>query len=159
MNPSVRKPVIAGNWKMYKTIAETDSFFAELRPLVAGSGHCEIVIALPSTLLCRAAEIAEGSGIAVSAQNLHWESEGAWTGEVSARMIRDAGCRLTLIGHSERRQFFGETDERVSKKIRAALDAGLQAIVCIGESLAEREAGETEKALERQLRGRLGRVD
>ena len=155
MNPSVRKPVIAGNWKMYKTIAETDSFFAEIRPLVAGSGHCEIVIAPPSTLLRRAAEIAEGSGIAVSAQNLHWESEGAWTGEVSARMIRDAGCRLTLIGHSERRQFFGETDEGVSKKIRAALDADLQAIVCVGELLAEREAGETEKVLERQLRGGL----
>ena len=140
---------------MYKTIAETESFFAEIGPLVASSGHCEIVIAPPSTLLRRAAEIAEGSGISISAQNLHWESEGAWTGEVSATMIRDAGCRLTLIGHSERRQFFGETDEGVSKKTRAALDADLQAIVCVGESLAERESGETEEVLERQLRGGL----
>ena len=159
MNPSARKParkpVIAGNWKMYKTIAETESFFAEIRPLVAGSAHCDMVIAPPFTLLRRAVEAAEGSGISISAQNLHWESEGAWTGEVSAAMIRDAGCRSTLIGHSERRQLFGETDEGVSKKIRAALDAGLQAIVCVGESLAEREAGDTEKVLERQLSGGL----
>ena len=137
---------------MYKTIAETEVFFAALAPQVASrKRRCEIVIAPPFPALRRAAELAEPLGIAVSAQDLHGEKEGAFTGAVSARMIRDAGCRYTLIGHSERRQFFGETDQGVNKKIRAALGAGLQAIVCIGETLAEREAGQTEAVLERQL--------
>lgn len=146
-----RKPVIAGNWKMYKTIAETETFFAAFAPKVAGVTHCEIVIAPPFLALRRAAELGERIGVAVSAQDLHWEKEGAFTGEVSASMIRDAGARYTLIGHSERRQFFGETDQTVNKKIRAALGAGLQAIVCIGEMLVEREADETEAVLDRQL--------
>ena len=151
MASNSRRPVIAGNWKMYKTIAETEAFFAAIAPRVAGVTHCEMVIAPPFTALRRAAELGERIGIAVSAQDLHWEKEGAFTGEVSAAMIRDAGCRYTLIGHSERRQFFGETDPSVNKKIRAALGGGLQAIVCIGETLAEREAGQTEAVLERQL--------
>ena len=152
MPPHTRKPVIAGNWKMYKTIAETEVFFAALAPQVASRKHrCEIVIAPPFAALRRAAELAEPLGIAVSAQDLHWEKEGAFTGAVSAGMIRDAGCRYTLIGHSERRQFFGETDQTVNQKIRAALGGGLQAIVCIGETLAEREAGQTEAVLDRQL--------
>jgi triosephosphate isomerase len=109
------------------------------------------VIAAPFTLLRRVAELGAGIGIAASAQNLHWEKEGAFTGEVSAEMIQDAGCRYVLIGHSERRQFFGETDENVNKKLRAALNAGLKPVVCIGETLAEREAGQTEVVLERQL--------
>ena len=155
MNPTIRKPVIAGNWKMYKTIAETERFFAEIQPLVAGVTHCEMVIAPPFTALRRAAEVAKEIGIAISAQDLHWESEGAWTGEVSAAMIREAGCQFTLIGHSERRQFFVETDRGVNKKIRATLATGLQAIVCVGELLAEREAGQTEKVLEKQLTGGL----
>jgi triosephosphate isomerase len=143
--------VIAGNWKMYKTIAETEAFFAAFAPKVAGATHCEVVIAPPFPSLRRAAELGERIGVAASAQDLHWEKEGAYTGAVSAAMIRDAGARYTLIGHSERRQFFGETDQTVNKKIRAALGAGLQAIVCIGEILAEREAGRTEAVLERQL--------
>ena len=155
MNPNNRKPVIAGNWKMYKTIAETVEFFTQIKPLVADAKHCEMVIAPPFTALGRAAELGEGMGIAISAQNLHWENEGAWTGEVSAAMIRDAGCRFTLIGHSERRQFFGETDRGVNRKIRAALAAGLETIVCVGELLAEREAAQTEKVLEKQLTGGL----
>ena len=155
MNPRLRKPVIAGNWKMYKTIAETEEFFAQLQPLVADATHCEIVIAPPFTALRRAAELGQKIGIAISAQDLHWEAEGAWTGEVSAGMIREAGCRFTLIGHSERRQFFGETDRGVNRKVRAALAASLQAIVCIGETLAEREAEQTEKVLEKQLTGGL----
>jgi len=155
LNPGIRKPVIAGNWKMYKTIAETVEFFAQIKPLVAGCTHCEIVIAPPSTSLSRAAELGAETGIAVSAQNLHWEQEGAWTGEISASMIREAGCLWTLIGHSERRQFFGETDRGVNRKIRAALAAGLGAIVCVGELLAEREAAQTEKVLEKQLTGGL----
>ena len=153
MNPSIRKPVIAGNWKMYKTIGETAEFFSQIKLLMGDCKHCDVVIAPPFTALRRAADAAEPLGIAISAQDLHWESEGAWTGEVSAAMIRDAGCRYTLIGHSERRQFFGETDRGVSKKIRAALGAGLEAIVCIGETLAEREAAQTEKVLEKQLTG------
>src|SRR5688572_89432 len=128
LNPGLRKPLIAGNWKMYKTIAETEAFFAGIEPLLAGATHCDKVIAPPFTALRRAAELGEKMGIAISAQDVYWEKEGAWTGEVSAGMIRDAGCRFTLIGHSERRQFFGETDEHVNKKIRAALGAGLDAI-------------------------------
>ena len=151
MEKAMRQPVIAGNWKMYKTIAETEAFFTAIAPKVAGVAHCDMVIAPPFTVLRRAAELGERIGIAVSAQDMHWEKEGAWTGAVSAAMIRDAGCRYTLIGHSERRQFFGETDQSVNKKIRAALGGGLQGIVCIGETLAEREAGQTEAVLERQL--------
>ena len=154
MNPN-RKPVIAGNWKMYKTIAETEKFFQEVQPLVSGAGHCEIVVAPPFTALRHASELARPLGIGVSAQDLYWESEGAWTGEVSAGMIKDAGCSHTIIGHSERRQFFGETDRGVNRKIKAALSAGLEAIVCVGELLQEREAGQTEKVLEKQLAGGL----
>lgn len=155
MNPSIRKPVIAGNWKMYKTIGETEKFFSELQPLLGQVTHCEVVIAPPFTALRRAADVAGPLGIGISAQDLYWEKEGAWTGEISAAMIRDAGGSYTIIGHSERRQFFGETDRSVNRKIRAALAAGLQAIVCVGELLAEREAGQTEKVLDKQLTGGL----
>ena len=151
MPANTRKPVMAGNWKMYKTIAETEAFFDRIAPLIFEVQHCEMVIAPPFTALRRAAELGEQIGIAVSAQDIHWEKEGAWTGAVSVAMIREAGCRYTLIGHSERRRFFGETDQTVNQKIRAALGGGLQAIVCIGETLAEREAGQTAAVLERQL--------
>ena len=151
MPSRTRKPVITGNWKMYKTLAETEAFFAALGSKLAGVTHCSIVIAPPFTVLRRAAELGAAIGVAASAQDLHWEKEGAFTGAISAGMIRDAGCKHTLVGHSERRQYFGETDESVNKKIRAALGAGLEPIVCIGETLAEREAGETEAVLERQL--------
>ena len=149
MGENNRRPVIAGNWKMYKTIAETEAYFSEIAPMIAGISHCDMVIAPPFTALRLAAELGKPMGIVISAQDLYWEREGAWTGEVSAGMIRDAGCRFTLIGHSERRQFFGETDAGVSKKIRAALEAGLSAIVCVGETLSEREAGQTEMVIER----------
>src|SRR3989337_1550085 len=108
MPSNTRKPVIAGNWKMYKTIAETEAFFAAIAPRVAGVTHCEMVVAPPFTALRRAAELGERIGIAVSAQDIHWEKEGAWTGAVSVAMIREAGCRYTLIGHSERRQVVRE---------------------------------------------------
>src|SRR5712692_3579287 len=149
----MRRPVIAGNWKMYKTQAETRSFLETLKPLVADSTHCDIVVAPPFAALAAAVETARGTAIAISAQNLHWEKEGAFTGEVSAGMLVEAGCRYVLIGHSERRQFFGETDERVNKKLKAALEAGLAPIVCVGELLAEREAGQTNAVLERQFSG------
>ena len=151
--PANRRPVIAGNWKMYKTVAETRTFFAALHPLVADAKNCDMVIAAPFTALAAAVDAARGSAISIAGQNLHWETEGAFTGEVSAAMLREAGCRSVLIGHSERRQFFGETDETVRKKVRAALAAGLVPIVCVGELLAEREASQTEAVLARQFAG------
>ncbi len=154
MTDSIRRRVIAGNWKMYKTQADTRAFFSAFAPLVANSSHCDIVVAPPFTALAAAAQFARGTKIAVSAQDLYWEEEGAFTGEVSAGMLVEAGCRYVIIGHSERRQFFGETDEAVGKKTKAALVAGLTPIVCIGETLAAREAENTEAVLEKQfLRG------
>lgn len=147
--------MIAGNWKMFKTIAETEAFFRELAPLVKAASHCEMVIAPPFPALNAAARAAAGVGVEISAQDIFWEPQGAFTGEVSAAMLLEAGCKLTLIGHSERRQFFGETDETVNKKVKAALAAGLRPIVCVGETLAEREAGETEQVLARQVAGGL----
>jgi len=151
----MRRPVIAGNWKMYKTAEETRAFFQAFAPLVARSTHCDIVVAPPFTALTAAVESASGSSISIAAQNLYWEKEGAFTGEVSARMLVDAGCRSVIIGHSERRQFFGETDASVHRKIKAALEAGLTPIVCVGEHLAEREADLTKAVLERQCDGGL----
>lgn len=147
----MRRPVISGNWKMYKTQAETRAFFDAFKPLVAGASHCDIVIAPPFTALAAAVEAARGSAVSVFAQDLHWEKEGAFTGEVSAKMLADAGCRGTIIGHSERRHVFGETDEAVTKKVRAALEAELTPILCVGEKLDEREANQTEAVLERQF--------
>ncbi|MGD0956525.1 MAG: triose-phosphate isomerase [Candidatus Acidiferrales bacterium] len=147
----MRRPVIAGNWKMYKTGADTRAFFEAFRPLVASSKDCDIVIAPPFTALAAAVEAARGSAIGIAAQNLHWEREGAFTGEVSARMLVDAGCRGVIIGHSERRQYFGETDESVNRKTKAALGAGLMPIVCVGETLSEREGNLTNAVLERQF--------
>ncbi len=151
----MRRPVIAGNWKMYKAQAEARAFLAALKPLVASSTHCDIVVAPPFTALAAAAEAARGSAIAIAAQDVHWEKEGAFTGEVSVKMLVEAGCRCVLIGHSERRQYFGETDEGVNKKVKAALEAELAPIVCMGETLEQREAGKAEAVLERQFRGGL----
>ena len=138
---------------MYKTQAETRAYFAALAPLVARSTHCDIVVAPPFTSLAAAVEAAKGTAISVAAQNMHWEAEGAFTGEVSAGMLVETGCSAVLIAHSERRQFFGETDERANKKVKAALAAGLTPILCVGETLAEREGRRTEEVLERQFRG------
>jgi len=156
MTDSIRRRVIAGNWKMYKTVAETRAFFSAFAPLVANSTHCDIVVAPPFTALAAAAQFARGTKIAVSSQDLYWGKEGAFTGEVSAGMLVEAGCRYVIIGHSERRQFFGETDETVAKKTKAALAAGLTPIVCVGELLAQREAKNTEAVLEKQFRGGPG---
>ncbi len=147
----MRRRVIAGNWKMYKTQAETRAFIAAVAPLVASSNHCDIVVAPPFTALSAAVEAARGTPIAISAQDLHWEKEGAFTGEISAHMLIETGCRYVIIGHSERRQFFGETDASANKKIQAALGAGLIPIVCVGETLHEREAGEMQTVLRRQF--------
>ena len=136
-----RRRVIAGNWKMFKTQIETEVFFSEFLTLVDGITQCDIVVAPPFTALHAAVEAAKGSQVAIAAQDVHWEKEGAFTGEVSAKMLVDAGCRHVIVGHSERRQFFGETDATVAKKTRAALTAGLTPIVCLGEMLEHRETG------------------
>ena len=156
MSAQKRRRVIAGNWKMYKTQADTRTFFAGFSPLVAGVVDCDIVIAPPFTSIPPAVEATRGTKIGISAQNVYWEKEGAFTGEVSTGMLVEAGCRYTIIGHSERRQFFSETNETVLKKTKAALAAGLTPIVCIGEMLADREAGNTEKICETQFRGSFG---
>lgn len=152
----MRRPVIAGNWKMFKTQAETRAFFAAFGPLVAASRHCEIVVAPPFTALAVAVEAAKGTAIAIAGQNVRWEREGACTGEISTGMLVEAGCRAVIIGHSERRQFFGETDDSVHRKAKAALEAGLTPIVCVGELLAERERDLTHAVLKRQFEGGLG---
>jgi triosephosphate isomerase len=150
---STRVPVIAGNWKMHKTQAETRDFFRAFLPLVAWTKHCEIVVAPPFTALAAAVEAAGASRVAVAAQDLYWEPQGAFTGEISAGMLVESGCRAVIVGHSERREHFGETDDVVAKKLRAALDAGLGPIVCVGETLREREEKRTEEVLERQFHG------
>ena len=143
----MRKPVIAGNWKMFKTPAETTAFFEKFRPLVAASGHCEIVIAPPFTSLAAAVAAAQGTAIHVGSQNIAWAKEGAFTGEVSGPMLAAVGASHAIVGHSERRQYFGETDETVLKRTQAALEFGLTPIVCVGELLADREGGRTEAVL------------
>src|ERR1700676_3142897 len=152
----MRRRVIAGNWKMFKTLADTRAFFSAFVPLVAAASHCDIVIAPPFTAIPTAVEAAKGTHIAISGQTLFWEKEGAFTGEISAAMLAETGCRYVIIGHSERRQFFGETDEGVAKKAKAALAAGLIPIVCVGEPLAHREAGQAENVCLTQFRGGPG---
>ena len=156
MNGDKRRRVIAGNWKMYKNQRETRAFFTKFKRLVAGVMDCDIVVAPPFTNLAVAAKSTKGTDIALSGQDMFWEKEGAFTGEISAGMLLEAGCRYCIIGHSERRQFFGETNETVFKKTKAALAAGLTPIVCIGEMLADREAGDTEKVIEEQFKGSVG---
>jgi triosephosphate isomerase len=147
----MRRPVIAGNWKMYKSPAETAGFLHDFAPLVATSSHAEIVVCPPFVDVATAVEAARGTNIAIGAQDLFWLKEGAYTGEVSAPMLVAIGCHWVIVGHSERRQYFGETDESVFKKTTAALEAGLTPIVCVGERLEEREAGMTENVLATQF--------
>jgi len=151
----MRTPVIAGNWKLFKTIAEATAMVNELKPLVAGTAGVEIVVAPVFTALSRVAEALSGSSVKLSAQDCYWEEEGAYTGEVAPKLLKDAGCSHVIIGHSERRQYFGETDETVNKKAKAAIAAGLTAIVCVGETLAERESDRTFTVIESQLKGSL----
>jgi triosephosphate isomerase len=151
MSPSVRRRVIAGNWKMYKTTAETRAFFAAFIGLVGGLERPDVVVAPPFTAIPAAVEATRGTKIGIGGQNMFWEREGAFTGEVSGNMLVEAGCRYAIIGHSERRQFFAESDESVAKKTKAALAAGLTPIVCVGETLAHREAGQTEQVCRTQF--------
>jgi triosephosphate isomerase len=147
----MRRPVIAGNWKMYKTVREAVQFVEQLKPLVTNSTHCDIVIAPPFTALSETVRATQGTSIAVSAQDVYWEKEGAFTGEVSAPMLADVGCTYTIIGHSERRQYFEEVNQTVNKKMKAALAAQLTPIVCVGETLAERESNQTRQVIQTQF--------
>jgi triosephosphate isomerase len=149
----MRIPVIAGNWKLFKTISESVALVQELAPLVANGKGVEIVVAPVFTALSRVADACAGSRIKLAAQDCYWEEEGAFTGEVAPKLLKDAGCSHVIIGHSERRQYFGETDVTVNKKVKAALAAGLDAIVCVGESLAERESDRTFSVIEAQIQG------
>jgi len=152
----LRKPMIAGNWKMYKTVSESASTVSDLKPKVSDVSDKEIVICPVFTALKASCDAAKGSNIKIGAQDIFWEEKGAFTGEISAPMIKDTGCTHVIIGHSERRQFFHETNENVGKKTLAALKHGLTPIVCIGEKLAERESGKTFAVNEKQIRECLG---
>jgi triosephosphate isomerase (TIM) len=145
-----RTKLIAANWKMYKTPDQTRDFFRDFLPLVSGHNRDEIVVCPPYTALSAAVEAAKGSNIAVGAQNLHWKGEGAFTGEVSAPMLLSLSVTHVIVGHSERRQYFCETDDTVNLRLKAALEAGLTPICCVGEVLEEREAGLTDDVLRRQ---------
>jgi triosephosphate isomerase len=142
---------MAGNWKMYKTPAETVAFFEKFRPLVDKAAHCEIVICPPFTNLSAAAGAVQGSSIRIGGQNIAWAKEGAFTGEISGAMLIASGATHVIIGHSERRQYFGETDATVLKRTQAALEIGLSPIVCVGERLEERESGHTADVLKKQF--------
>ena len=149
-----RKIFIAGNWKMNKTAAETAELASALKASLAQfAGKCEIAVCPTFTSLATAVEILKGSNVKVGAQNIHWADNGAYTGEISGAMLKEIGVEYVIIGHSERRQYFGETDETVNQRIKAALKYGLKPIVCIGETLAEREGGVTNTVLEKQIRG------
>jgi len=151
----MRRPFIAGNWKMFKTVHETTVYVKELRGLVKDVNDVTVVIAPPFTAVHAASEAARNSNVAVAAQNMSWEKDGAFTGEISAGMIKEAGAEYVIIGHSERRTLFGETDVTVNRKVTAAIAAALTPIVCIGETLEQRERNETMDVLDRQIKGGL----
>lgn len=156
MRSHSRKPVIAGNWKLNKTIREAVDLVTLLKRLINDPQQVDVIVCPPYTALSEVAEALMDTGIRVGAQDLYWEDKGAFTGEISAPMIKEAGAEFVIIGHSERRQFFHETHETVNKKTKAALKGGLNPIVCIGETLAEREAQRTFQVLEEQLKGAFG---
>jgi triosephosphate isomerase (TIM) len=151
----MRTPVIAGNWKMNKTTSEARLLARAVRQQAGEATHCQVVMAPPYTALQAVAEELKGSKIILAGQNVHWEAKGAFTGEISITMLDEIGCGMVIIGHSERRQYFGETDETVNRRVNALLKSSLQPIVCIGETLAERESGDYKKVITQQLAGGL----
>jgi triosephosphate isomerase len=154
----MRRPIIVGNWKMHKTTAEAVTLVKALHASVAQGQDVEIGVAPPYTALMAVAEALRGSAIFVVAQNMHWEPQGAFTGEISAAMLADVGCKRVIIGHSERRQYFAETDATVNRKLKAALNAQLDPILCIGETLDQREDNATFGVLEQQIRQGLAEI-
>ena len=154
----MRKPIIAGNWKMNNTASQGVALVKELAPLVSGA-DCDVVVCVPAIDIPAVSEALKGTEIALGAQNVHFAEKGAFTGEISADMLKEYGVKYVIIGHSERRQYFGETDETVNKRTLAALAAGLTPIVCVGESLEERETGKTEEVLAKQIQGGLKGIE
>ena len=157
MNKALRKAVIAGNWKMNKTPSEAKALIEEMKPLVKDAA-CDVVLCVPFIDIPAAIEAAKGSNIKIGAENVHFKSSGAYTGEVSAEMLQEAGVEYVVVGHSERRTYFGETDQTVNLRALAALNAGLKAIICVGETLEQRELGYTETLLKFQTKMALTNV-
>lgn len=149
----MRTPIIAGNWKLNKTVSASVALTTALKPLVAGWNGVEIIVAPPFTALASVSSTIASSNIRLAAQDVYWEDSGAFTGEVSAPMLKDVGCDYVIIGHSERRQFFGETNESVNQKVKAALAHDLKPIICVGEQLEERESRQTEGVIENHVTG------
>jgi len=155
----LRVPLIAGNWKMYKTVAEAVDFARRLKAMLGNSAGVEVAVCPPFTALYAVGRELAETPVALGAQDMYWEKEGAFTGEVSPVMLKETGCRYVILGHSERRQYFGETDQTVKNKLKAALAQDLSPIVCVGERLAEREAGKTFEVVGGQLKGSLDGID
>ncbi len=153
----MRKPIIAGNWKMNNTIKSAVALVDELKPLVANA-NCEVVLCVPYTMIAAVAEAVKGSNVKVGAENVAWADKGAFTGEISAEMLKEVGAQYVIIGHSERRQMFGETDKTVNMRTIQALRNGLKPIVCVGETLLERESGKTEQVVKTQTVGAFENV-
>ena len=156
---SRRTPLVAGNWKMHKTVEEAETFVAGLLPRVSSADGVDVALCVPYTALAAVVDSTRGSRVEVLAQNMHESPHGAYTGEVSAPMLAEVGVHGVVLGHSERRQLFGETDRALAKKVPTALDAGLKPILCVGETGEEREAGDTERKLRHQVQEGLGEVD
>ena len=157
MNKATRKAVIAGNWKMNMTPSQAKALIEEMKPLVAGA-DCEVVLCVPFVDIASAIEAAKGSNIKIGAENVHFKASGAYTGEISAEMLKECGVEYVVVGHSERRQYFGETDQTVNLRSLAALKAGLKPIICVGETLEQRELGYTETLLKYQTKMALTNV-
>ena len=155
MNRRYRKTIIAGNWKMNNTITQTKEFAEKIKPIMPKGKWCTVVLCVPATNITSAVRLFKDCHIAIGAETCHYEDHGAFTGEITAEMIRDAGAKYVIIGHSERRQYYNETDFTVNKKVHAAINAGLIPIVCVGESLEQRELGVTEEHISYQLKAAL----
>ena len=158
MNLKYRKTVIAGNWKMNKTLTETRAFADELKPLLGRHKWCEVVLCVPAVNISGAVKAFKDSRLDVGGETCHYEDHGAFTGEITADMLKDVGAKYVIIGHSERRQYYNETDLTVNKKVKTALEAGLRPIVCVGESLEQRELGVTEELIAYQVKAALAGV-
>lgn len=155
----MRKPIIAGNWKMYKTVERAINLVGELAELVNDVKEVEVVVCPPFTALDAVLDTAAGTNVKVGAQNMHWETEGAFTGEISPLMLKQMGCSYVILGHSERRQYFGETDENVNKKLKSSFKYQLVPIVCVGETLEQREQGITEQVIKTQVEAGLANLE
>ena len=159
MNRKYRKTIIAGNWKMNKTLSETKAFAEEIKPQLGKHKWCEVVLCVPYVNIPAAVRLFKDTRVAIGAENLHYENNGAFTGEVSAQMLKEVGVKYVIIGHSERREYYNETDFAVNKKVKAALAAGLHPIVCVGESLEQRELGVTSELISYQVKCALAGLD